>query len=105
MKLTAERDELLLPLRNYKVSKENLERKLSEQEVIVEVMVASVKQPEKKVSSMENKKILLQKRKQLLMGTYGRQNIVIRTSVEKLIKTVPTRFIERSMRISRAISK
>lgn len=50
MEHTAERDDLLLWPNDYKLSKQKLHRKLSEQDVILDAMTASVKHPEKNVS-------------------------------------------------------
>lgn len=49
MELTVQKDDLLLRLDDYKVPKKNLERRVSEDEVIVKEMSASVKQLIKKV--------------------------------------------------------
>lgn len=48
----AERKGLLLHLSDYVVCKENLDRNLLEQDVILEPMTASVSQQEKKLSSL-----------------------------------------------------
>lgn len=45
--ITNERDDLLLWLNNYRVSKNDLERKVLKQDVAVEVLKASMKQLEK----------------------------------------------------------
>lgn len=54
LKDTAEGGDLLLRLSYYKVSKENLGWKLSEQDVTLETMMASLKQLEKKLRSAAN---------------------------------------------------
>lgn len=64
LEVTAERYYHFLRMNNYKVSKESLKRKLSEQVVILKTMTASMKQPEKKLSSTKNEKRLLKKTNQ-----------------------------------------
>lgn len=105
VELTAEKDELVVRVNDYKVARENLERKLSEQDVILKAMTASVKNLEKTVSSLEEENRLLKKTNEELTATYGGQKTVVGKSVEKLVKSVPTRFVGMAMCISRAIPK
>lgn len=46
--------EIVIPLNGYKKCKENLERKLSDEEVIAKVTTIFLKTLEKKVSSLEH---------------------------------------------------
>lgn len=54
MELATERHNLLLRFIDYKVSTEDLERKVWEQDVIVKPMTASVRKLKKKVCSLQN---------------------------------------------------
>lgn len=100
--LTAERDELFVRLKKYKVFKKNLEEKVSEQDVIVKAMTRSVKHLKRKVSSSQDQNNLLRKINEEMMGNYGKYNTVVR-KIKKVAKTVPARFVEMVMFISRTI--
>lgn len=47
IEVTADRDDLVLRLKDYRVSKENFERKLLKQDIILKEMAASVKHLER----------------------------------------------------------
>lgn len=53
---TAGRGDLLLRLNDCKVTKENVERELSEQNVIVKSITVSLKHQQKKLNSLDNAK-------------------------------------------------
>lgn len=72
MEITADRDDLQLRLNDQKELKENLERKVSTQKVIVKKETTSVKQLEKTVCSLQNENISLQKTSEWLMKRYGK---------------------------------
>lgn len=58
MKLVAERDDPLLQLNDFKVWIGNLEKKVSEEEIIVKAMIESVKYLETKERSLQYGTIL-----------------------------------------------
>lgn len=43
MNLTAKRDDLLMPLKNYEVSFENVQHKIPEEQIIVKIKISSAK--------------------------------------------------------------
>lgn len=104
LEVTAERDDLLLRSNDYKVSKVNSKQKLSEQNDILKAMTASLKQLEKKLSSVMEEKRLLEKTNKRLMRMYGAQNTVM-GRVGKLIKSVSTCFLGMAMCINKAPTK
>lgn len=53
--LKAERNDLVIWLNEYKLSKESRGRKVSEEEIVIEVMVGSVKQLEKLILFQDEK--------------------------------------------------
>lgn len=55
LKVTAKRNDLLLPVKGYKMMKENVEPKLSEQEVTVKAMVLVVKQQKRRCACYRTK--------------------------------------------------
>lgn len=94
MELTAESNYLLLRLDDYKVLKENLERAVPEQDVIVKTKTAVVTQLEKKVSSLEDDNIPLQKNKEELMRTHSEQKTILRRRVGRHVENIETHFAE-----------
>lgn len=70
MKLTAHRHDLLLPLNDYRIYNGSSKRILSEQNVVVKALNASVKQREKRMSSLEDQEEVVRKTNAELMKTY-----------------------------------
>lgn len=86
VEVTVQRDDLLLQLKNYKVSTKHLVRKLSEEDVILKVMTSSMKQLIMKLCLLQNEKILLEKSNEQLINKYGEQKAVVGRRVCKLVK-------------------
>lgn len=99
------RDDLLIRVKNYRVSKENLEYKLSEQIIASKVITAMVYYLEKKFRSIQNKKRLLKNANKKLMRTYDEKEIVLGRGVGRLVDRISTRFVRPDMCISWAIMK
>lgn len=87
------------------MSKENLELKLSERDIIVKEMTMFVKHLEEKPNPFENDKRLLEKTNKEMMRSYGEQNMVVRRSVGELVKSAVTRFVVMATCISKANTK
>lgn len=103
MQRTAEKDDLLLLLYDYKVAKRHLKSRVSEKLAIVKVMMVYVEQLYKNVSLLEEGKRLLQKTRQQLMRSRGRRGTAVGMSVARLVKIVATRFIEMEMCFSSTV--
>lgn len=105
MEISAERHDFLLRWSNYKTSKENLERKVSKQEVIVKALTPAVTQPKNKVCSLPDATRLLHGINKELMNRSGERETVLKRSVAQLMKRVATCSLLMIMCISRAIPK
>lgn len=92
-KFTAEIDGIDIRLNEYSLPKEILERNVSEQEVIIKAMAGSVKQLERKVISLHKEISLLQKTIEEVFGSSGKEKTVAKRRIEKVLKSVPTRFV------------
>lgn len=92
--LTTEMDEFLLRSNDCKVSYENLEHNLLEQEVVVRTMTASRKHMIMRASLLESKIGLLHNINDKPMKEFCEQKNLVRKSVTKLAKHVPTRCLE-----------
>lgn len=103
LKVVAERIDLLLPLSEYKVSKNNIEQKLSDQHVVLKAKTASVKLLEKKLSWLLNKKRLIGKKVKDLMKEYGDQHTAAGYTMQKLVQSTTTHFVSMVMCISKNI--
>lgn len=82
-----------------------MERNISEQELIVIVIKASMNKIEKKLSSLENESNTQQKTNMELFENYGDQKTVVGKNVWTSVNTVSTRFVGIAMCISGAIQK
>lgn len=82
-----------------------MERRVSEQHVILNAMKGSVKHLENKLSLLENEKSLLEKTTIKRMRRYSEKNTVVRRRVCRLAKSVATCFRWTTMCISRPIPK
>lgn len=103
--LRMENDQMSGHLNEYKIAKENLEKKVSEQEVIIKVMTASVQQPEKRIGKLESDTKLLQKTIEKLMESYGKRTAVEGKVGDRLVKSVGNRFVGVAICISNGIPK
>lgn len=101
---TGKSDDVLLLANDYRVSKKILERKLLEQELIVKVMTALVRQLEKNML-FTRRNIFLQKTNEKLIRWSCEQKSVAGRSVAKLVKNAGTRFVGTVICIIRAIPK
>lgn len=88
-----EKDEPAVGLHEWKESKQDLERKESEQDVIINAMRAFVKYLERNVSSSEDDTNILRKTREKVMGSYGEDKTVLRTIIENVVKRSFTRFV------------
>lgn len=88
---TAERDDSLLRLNDYKESKEILEHRLLEEEFILKAVRASTKFLENKMRSSENWKRLLERTDEEPMIMYSEPRTVEAKSMGKLLKSFATR--------------
>lgn len=103
MEVTAVREDLLLQLNDYKMSKESLERNHSEQGVIFKGMMASAKDLEKKFSSSGKDKRLVKKIYEKLVRWEGERSTVAGGRTGKLGKSVAICFAGMATWLSRAI--
>lgn len=103
--LMAERDELIVRLDKYNVSKKNLERKVFEEEVIIRSMTGSMKQLERKVSSSRDEINLLQKTNEEVTVIYDEEKTVLRKRITKVAKSVSTLMIRIVMCVSKTTLK
>lgn len=88
MELGVERDELVLRLNSFKMSRDNLKRKLSEREFNLKVVTALVKYLEMKVRLRKDNNRMLQKNAELIKK-YSDQKALVREKVGKLVKNGP----------------
>lgn len=105
MELTAERNDVLLRLKDYKVWSENLESKVLEQKSIGNALVWSKKQLAKKVCSLREENRLLQKTNEELLKRCSKQKTVAGGIVGKLVKGVARSSVGKEIYIERAILK
>lgn len=102
---TAKKYDLVVKLIHYKVCKPNLERKLEEQVVIMNALRCSMKQLEKKVSSLEvNRKLLHKTVEKLMRNCFGGE-YVLRKTAGRVAKAVRTYFAGMAVFVSGAISR
>lgn len=92
MEITAEADLLLLWLNDYKVLKENMKRKVSEEKEIVKAMTTFMKQLEN-MCTLQNKARLLLNGNKELFKRFGEQMAVVGQSEGELVKSIATRFV------------
>lgn len=85
---TAQRDDLLLLLNNYKVSRKVLKRDISEQVVIGKIMTESVKLLEMQKCSLQEESRLLQNANKMFPRSYVEQKTVVGKSVSELVKAL-----------------
>lgn len=98
---TGKTDERMLRLHNYKMTKKDLERNRSERNIIVKVMMSSVKQIEMTMSSIQSENRLLQEKNKVLVENNGDEKTVAGKNFEKSVKRILTRFVSTAMCISR----
>lgn len=72
----------MLQLKDYNLSKETLERKVSQQDAVLKTMTESVRQLEKKSNLFENEKRLLEKADEVLLKKREKQTTVVGSSSE-----------------------
>lgn len=105
MKVAYEKDDIFLQLNVYKLSKKNLELKLSEEEVIFNAITALVKRLEKHVSWLEDENGVLEKTKERLKRAYGAQRAMLGRSVGELVESGATCFGRSAMYISSLLQR
>lgn len=88
LRFTYERDIFFLRVNDCKLPKEDLIRKLSEQEVILKSMMASVKPLENNLRSIENEKKLPEKADEKLLRKYGEKHTLMGSSVKRWQKAL-----------------
>lgn len=103
--LRMENDQMAGRLNEYKMAKENLERKVSEQELIIKAITASVQQLENRIGKLESDSKLLQKTNDEIMESYGKQAAVEGKVEDRLVKSVSRRFVGVAISISNVIPK
>lgn len=82
-----------------------MERKTSEQKDTMKAMIGSAKQPERKMSSLQENINLLQKTKEEVMVRFIGDKNVLRKNIKKVAESVATYFAGKLMCISRAIQE
>lgn len=97
-------DELTIWLNECKLYNESQERKATEQAVTITAMNGSLKQLERKVSSLQDAINLSQKTSEEVMDSNAENRTVLQRNMENVAKSVPTRFIGTIMSIRKAIS-
>lgn len=105
MEVTAESDDFLLRSSHYTTFKQMLQPKLSIQGNTFMLMAASVKQLQKKLSSVVIEKRRLEMTIRKPMRKYSKHNTVVGKSVEKLENRVANHFLGMAMCISKANPK
>lgn len=82
-----------------------MECTISEQDAILKVMAASLKQKDETLSFLEYERRLLKETNEEPIRNYGEQKTMVGKSVEKLMQRVATRFVGNVICISSAILK
>lgn len=89
-----ERDELVVRLYEHKMSKENLERKVSEHDIFIKSMMGTMERIGMNVSSFQETINQLQKANEVVMSSYGGDSTIVRRTIEKWLKAFPLFFLK-----------
>lgn len=92
--ITADRDYLLLWLNDNKLSKKNLERKISIIALIVKATKASMRHLETTGCPLQNKNKFLVRNRQKVMTQCHEGKKGVESGVRKLMESVTTRFLD-----------
>lgn len=87
------------------MSKENLKKKFSEQEVTIKAMMSSAKQLEMKLSPLQDELNHFQRTNEEVMGSYVEEKTKMRGKIETFAKSAHTQFIGIMTCTNRAIPK
>lgn len=105
VEISAVRVSLVLQLRNYKVFRRTLERKVAEKKFIWRRSMAAAKRLEERQNELKDEHRLLQKTNKELFGKCAKQKGVGEKSVETNIRSVPARFVDTKMSTLKVILK
>lgn len=83
----------------------SFKQKISEQDEFLKTLTVSMKHQKKKLSSLENKKFLLERTNAELLRMYGEQNTAVGRSLGEVVKRAASRFVGIVMFISRTLTK